>query len=177
MKQLSIILLALMAVTGLQSCSDDDLPPRNTIITNQLCYGDGTQGFNTTGAFNDDTIFISTGVSRTNVHILGEGLSLNDMDEIEGAGPIVRLTFYGDDNTGLQTGVYDVSTLQDVANVTAAYSLDYDSNNTFNTFINLDSGRIRVSPYSTGYFIEFITTDSNGDAFHGNYLGNIHLLP
>jgi len=171
------LLLVLLITISLNSCnSDDDLPAVELPPTNVFCYGDGTQEFNVTGAFRGETLEIATDQIRTQVTILGDGLTLDDMDEIDGTGPIILLDFYGDNTAGFQTGLYEISTLQESANVSGSFSIDFDPTITTNNFATLDDGLIQVSPFNNGYLIEIDATDENGDDFHGNYFGIVPII-
>ncbi len=160
------------------SCdSDDDLPVSQPIQVNTFCYGDQITNFETVGAFRGETQQVSSTGIRTFVTILGDGVTLNDMDELEGAGVLMQLNFYGNSTEGFQTGLYTISDLDEPANATLGYSLDFDAANTFSSFLALDSGFIRVTTYLTGFAISIDGIDDNGDEFHGVYLGNVNQLP
>lgn len=160
------------------SCdSDDDLPTGPVIQVNTFCYGDQTTNFETVGAFRGETLQVSADAIRTAVTIYGDGVSLNAMDELEGAGVLMQLNFYGNSTAGFQTGLYEITDLEESANVAVGYDLNYDAANMFSSFLSLDSGYVRVETYQTGYAITIDGTDANGDEFHGVYLGNVTLLP
>ncbi len=177
MKKIHLLLIGLFMVS-LSSCNDDDnvLPPLETPAANVFCYGDGTLSFDVTGAFRGQTLQISNDAIRTQVSILGDGLSLNEMDQIEGIGAIIELDFFGNTTQGFQSGLYEISDLQESANASGSYSISYDPTVTTNSFNTLDSGLIRVSPYNNGYLIEIDAVDSNGDDFHGNYFGLVQSI-
>lgn len=179
MKKIKLLIVLLLTIS-LNSCnSDDDFPQTQLPTFNVFCFGDGTQGFDVISSFRGETTLIAPDQIRTQVTILGDGLSLNDMDEIEGNGPLIQLDFYGNNTAGFQTGLYQISTLQESANVIPRYSLDFDPTATINASIPLEDGFIRVSPFENenGFFIEIAAIDANGDEFHGNYLGLVSLIP
>ncbi len=171
--------LTLVAVLiAATSCiSDDDLQPAPAIQVNSFCYGDQTVNFETIGAFRGETFQASSTAIRTPVTLIGDGVSLNSMDELEGEGPLIILDFYGNSLDGFQTGLYEISSLQESANVAVKYSVTYDATMTLQPFIGIDSGYVRVQRYSTGYAITIDGMDQNGDEFHGTFLGNVPIIP
>ncbi|GAK75289.1 hypothetical protein JCM19296_867 [Nonlabens ulvanivorans] len=159
------------------SCdSDDDLPVSQPIQVNTFCYGDQTTNFETIGAIREEPqLSGGTGV-LTEVTVLGDGLQLNDMDEIEGAGVLMQINFYGNSVDNFQTGLYQIASTEEPADASLSYSLDFDSTSMLNASVELESGFIRVETYQTGYAITVDGLDTNGDEFHGVYLGNVALL-
>jgi len=176
-KIISMLFVAMTMVTLMSCDSDDDLPSSPSITVNSFCFGDQTSNFDVIGAFRGETEQLNPTEIRTVVNILGDGLSLNDVDELEGIGVLMQLNFYGNSPAGFQTGVYDISNLQESANVSLSYALDYDATNTFNSFIEVSSGFIRVETFRTGFAITVDGIDGNGDEFHGIYLGDVLLIP
>lgn len=176
MKKLQLLFLCLTMLSVLSCDDDNNIQQVETPATNIFCYGDGTLGFDVIGAIRGETLQIATDAILTPVTILGDGIILNDMDEVEGSGAIIQLDFFGNSTSGFQSGLYDISTLQESGNASGSYSLNFDSTSTTNTFVNLDSGTIRVTPYNNGYLIEINATDNNGEDFHGNYFGIVLLV-
>lgn len=178
MKKLITLLFITTAIMTTTSCmSDDDLPIVSPIQVNTFCYGNQTTNFETINAFRSEPQASNgTGVLSA-VTIIGEGITLNDMNELEGAGVVMQLNFYGDSFDGFQTGLYQISDLEEPANVALSYSLDFDATTQFNSTIALESGFIRVEPYFESFAITVNGTDTNGDEFHGIYLGGVNLLP
>lgn len=178
MKKIMRLLFIATALITTTSCdSGDDLPTGPSIQVNSFCYGDQTTNFVTVGAFRGETLQVSNTGIRTQVTILGDGVTLNDMDELEGAGSLIQLSFYGDSLDGFQTGLYEISNLEESANVAVSYSVTYDAAVPLQPVIRLVSGNVRVQPYATGYAITIDGLDENGDEFHGIYLGNVPIIP
>ncbi|MBF4985951.1 hypothetical protein FNJ87_16995 [Nonlabens mediterrranea] len=177
MKKITVLLFMAIAVIITSSCdSDDDLPVSQSIQVNTFCYGDQTTNFETIGAFREEPqLSGGTGV-LTKVTVLGDGLQLNDMDELEGSGVLMQINFYGNSVDNFQTGLYQIVSTEEPADASLNYSLDYDSTSMLNASVALDSGFIRVETYQTGYAITVDGLDTNGDEFHGIYLGNVTLL-
>ncbi|KEZ92049.1 hypothetical protein [Nonlabens ulvanivorans] len=177
MKKITTLLFMAAALVMTTSCdSDDDLPVSQPIQVNTFCYGDQTTNFETIGAIREEPqLSGGTGV-LTEVTVLGDGLQLNDMDEIEGAGVLMQINFYGNSVDNFQTGLYQIANTEEPADASLSYSLDFDSTAMFNTSTALESGFIRVETYQTGYAITVDGLDTNGDEFHGVYLGNVALL-
>lgn len=161
------------------SCdSDDDLPRYVSIQTNSFCYGDQTTNFKTVGAFRAVTTQVINSGIVTPVTMLGDGISIDNMNVLQGTGPLIELRFFGNSLAGLQTGLYQIVPSNESATVEIRYALDFDAASTVPMpMINIDSGRVKVEAYSTGYAINISGIDENGDDFHGIYLGNVNLLP
>lgn len=177
-KVMSLLFMATALMATISCDSDDDLPVARgaTVQVNTFCYGDQTTNFFTTGAYRDETIQISNTAFLTNLDILGQGLTLNGMNELQGTGVLMELSFYGSTAAGFQTGVYDISTLEEPANVSLSYSLDHDPSSMVNAFLDLTSGIITVETFQTGFSIDVDGMDENGDEFHGIYLGNVPII-
>ncbi|GAK88712.1 hypothetical protein JCM19297_3225 [Nonlabens ulvanivorans] len=166
-----------VALVMTTSCdSDDDLPVSQPIQVNTFCYGDQTTNFETIGAFREEPqVGGGTGV-LSEITVYGDGLQLNDMEELEGAGVLMQISFYGNSLDDFQTGLYQIATTEEPADASLSYILDYDTTGMFNASVALDSGFIRVETYQTGYAITVDGIDVNGDELHGIYLGNVALL-
>ncbi|MEO9502707.1 hypothetical protein [Nonlabens ulvanivorans] len=177
MKKITTLLFMAAALVMTTSCdSDDDLPVSQPIQVNTFCYGDQTTNFETIGAIREEPqLSGGTGVF-TEVTVLGDGLQLNDIDEIEGAGVLMQINFYGNSVDNFQTGLYQIASTEEPADASLSYSLDFDSTSMLNASVELESGFIRVETYQTGYAITVDGLDTNGDEFHGVYLGNVALL-
>lgn len=176
MKKLITLLFLTVGIISTISCDDPEPIIIEPIQYNVFCYGDGTQGFQTTGGFKEETSLTPNGSILTPVSLLGTGLVLNSNDELEGNGPIIDMEFYGSSIQGFQSGTYTISQQEATGEVNATYSLDFDPSVSLNTNILLESGSISVAPYQNGYAIEINAIDSNGDEFHGIYLGVIPTL-
>lgn len=173
-----VLSIATLFVLSTISCdSDDDLPVGPTIILNSFCYGlDEANSFETVSGFFTDIQEIRSNVFRTNAFITDENIAASNNGSLDGAGSLIELNLYGNQNNVLQRGSYRIGNVQEVGTALVSYSIDYDSANPGNRGINLVSGYVSISNYQGGVFVEIDGEDSNGDRFHGIFYGSFTAL-
>lgn len=171
--------LLVIVLVGITACDrTDEIPTFQLANPNSFCYGDGTQSFVVTGSALRGKSPISLSLTRTSIEILSEGLTVNNLNELTGSGSILFLNFINvTDEQMLTPDIYNISNSNESKAVTGSYCLDFDPNSSSNLFVELTSGQVLISNYSTGYLIEIGSNDSNNDEFHGNYFGNVPSAP
>jgi hypothetical protein len=170
--------LAAVFLFSVTSCDgDDDLPSGPALIVNSFCYGtDSVNSFESTNAYYNEVEEVRPRVYRTAAFVTDENLTVDLNSNFQGIGVLLEIELYGDRNDVFQSGTYKIDANQEVGNAVVSYDIDYDSGNSMNLGLILTSGAVRVTPFETGYAIEIDGKDSNGDRFHGIYLGNVTLL-
>jgi hypothetical protein len=175
----SILIFSAFLCLLLNSCSNDDGFYRlvEPVALNQFCYGPNIgDDFNVAKAFNSAPQMLSTDVYTTTVIITDSNFSLNT-GVIVGMGSLVTLTFTGNQNFAIQSGLYSIGDdTATVGNVSVSYSLDFDTAQQLNESIVIQNGYLRVRPYNDGFAIEIDGRNEDDVRFHGNFLGNLILL-
>lgn len=173
MKKYFLTAIALISLT-LTSCDSDDGFPTNdpTGVTNQFFFGpEPANFFNVSRAFNNNPVETALNVFTTNVVIVDANFTTS-MGALSGTGRVINLTFTGDQNFAIQGGTYDIGTnANTVGNVSASYSLDFNTADQLNSSTLIVSGQVRVSANNGNFIIQVLTVDANGDLFEGNYVG------
>ncbi|MEE2800766.1 MAG: hypothetical protein VX550_01140 [Bacteroidota bacterium] len=171
------LVLSLFLIIGINSCSnDDDLPELPPITFNVFCYGPDLQ--NNQGvrpAYLEEFLQISSDTYSTQLLITDENITENS-GTLSGTGFAIDLEFFGNRNTPLQSGTYEINSTQEIGDVNAGFSENYDTGNNLNVITAFESGFIRVSPYSTGFYIEIDAVYNTDERFHGIFLGNVTQL-
>lgn len=172
------ILYTFLFMGLLQACSINDdpvqLPP---IVVNQFCYGvDTAQIASVNKSFYREAAFVASGVYKTDLLLTSQDFMVSDTDEIDGAGFLIDVDLNGNLDEPLQTGIYSIASGSEFGKAQLTYYEDFDTAVMLNAGINLESGIVVVRPYRTGYFIEIDAVDSEGNEFHGSFLGNSTLI-
>ncbi|PZX41057.1 hypothetical protein LX97_01838 [Nonlabens dokdonensis] len=172
--KISAYLLLSFLITNLIACDSDDDLQVVVPVTNVFCYGpDSTSTFETRAAFNNDVIEEANNVFRTTAFLTDGNITADSNGALQGAGVLMDVVLYGNQEINFQSGTYLIDGSQDVGRAFISYDIDFDSNSTDNRGIRLVSGNVKVRPYLTGFAIEIDGVDINGDRFHGIFLGNI----
>ncbi|MGB5980910.1 MAG: hypothetical protein WBG46_02085 [Nonlabens sp.] len=170
------ILLLLLCSAAIYSCdTDDDLPELPEPVFNSFCYGTDAEEQLVAGAFNLEPEIIQARVYKTSVFIIDDNFSV-PMDELEGAGFLISLDLYGNEDFVLQPGNYLITDDESVASAQVAYSTNFDTDEVLNTSLSLESGRVIVRISGPGFYIQIDGVDANGNPFHGNYFGRTTTL-
>ena len=172
------VLILSLIIGILAACSnDDDLPQVSEIVVNEFCYGlNGAENAEVSAAFNKTTESVVQGVFTTEVNITGPNFSILDNDRLDGTGFLINLTLVSNENIAFQPGNYLIDPNTEIANAQVSYFEDFDTASTMNLGIVIESGIVVVRPYSTGYYIRIDGVDSQGNDFHGIYLGDSRFI-
>jgi len=177
MKNLKLILLAIVVSLAGVSCSSDDNNNNNGSSTNSMNI-DGVE-------FEISTAFLQgygesdvDGSYDWDVYLFGEGLTVNNQD-LDGSGAYLYLDLNTNNPDGLRAGTYTYSPNNERevftwVDIEACQNSEGD--NCQSGFVSPENGTVVITGSGSNTTIEVTVTDNNGATITANYTGGFVFL-